>query len=321
MNRAKFCFMLFASLILFVTQAGVAGPLRDRILERRAEPMDEEETAGDPGLPTEGVRSMKDISYGDDSRQKIDVYAPRNAIGSPVIFMVHGGAWKIGDKTSRAVVKNKVDRWVPRGFIFISVNYRLLPAADPLKQAEDVARALAFAQSRARSWGGDPAKFILMGHSSGAHLVSLLAVSPSKALNIGAKPWLGAILLDSAAFNVVQIMKTAHFRFYDTAFGAQEAYWQSASPFYVLSSPTAPILAVCSSRRDDSCLQAKAFTAKANSMGSQVKVLEQNMSHREINESLGTALEYTAAVEDFMASLDPLVKRTLLNAPAGTGRH
>ena len=63
------------------------------------------------------------------------------------------------------------------GIIFVSVDYRMLPQQDALAQADDVARALAFAQSRARSWGGDPGKFILMGHSAGAHLVALLAAA------------------------------------------------------------------------------------------------------------------------------------------------
>lgn len=73
-----------------------------------------------------------------------------------MIFMVHGGAWMIGDKGNKGVVDNKVKRWAPQGFVFISANYRLCPAADPLKQARDVARALAFAQSQAGSFGADP---------------------------------------------------------------------------------------------------------------------------------------------------------------------
>jgi hypothetical protein len=57
-----------------------------------------------------------------------------------------------------SVVRNKVANWVPRGFIFVSVNYRLLPDAAPLLQAEDVARALGFTCSRADCVGpADPA--------------------------------------------------------------------------------------------------------------------------------------------------------------------
>ena len=53
------------------------------------------------------------------------------------------------------------------------------PAASPLEQTEDVGRALAFVQANARSWGGDGARVVLMGHSSGAHLVALLTAAPA----------------------------------------------------------------------------------------------------------------------------------------------
>ena len=100
------------------------------------------------------------------------------------------------------VVQEKVARWVPKGFVFISVNYRLYPTVNVLQEAQDVAMALAAAQSRAASWGADASRFILMGHSAGAHLVSLINASPTLAQREGAWPWLGTVSLDSAALNV-----------------------------------------------------------------------------------------------------------------------
>lgn len=58
--------------------------------------------------------------------------------------------------------------------LFVSVENRLLPEADPLVQAQDVAAALAAAQRKVQTLGGDPRRFVLMGHSAGAHLVALL---------------------------------------------------------------------------------------------------------------------------------------------------
>ena len=91
------------------------------------------------------------------------------------MFVVHGGGWRRGDKAARAVVENKVARWTKAGFIVISTNYRLLPAADPIAQAGDLARAVSIAQQRLPAWGGDPDRVVLVGHSAGAHLVALLA--------------------------------------------------------------------------------------------------------------------------------------------------
>jgi len=227
--------------------------------------------------------------------------------------MVHGGAWRWGDKGATGVVQNKVTRWVSEGFIFISANYRLLPKADPLEQAQDIASAFAKAQSRAASWGGDPRKFIVMGHSAGAHLVALLTASPYMAFKLGAKPWLGTILLDSAAFDIVKLMEAKHAYLYDLAFGKDPAYWRAASPLHVLSETAIPFLAVCSTRRMDSCSQAAQFVTEAESLNVHASVLEQDLSHKDINLQLGLEGSYTDAVELFMGWLNASVMWRLTN--------
>jgi arylformamidase len=258
------------------------------------------------------VTLLRNVRYGNDDRQTMDVYLPRAARpGMPVIFMVHGGAWRFGDKTARSVVLNKAARWVPRGFIFVSVNYRMLPDADPLRQAEDVAQALATAQDKAAAQGGDPDKFILMGHSAGAHLVDLLDANPDLALKAGARPWLGTVSLDSGALDVARIMNARHLRLYDRAFGNDPAYWRTVSPTQALTAAARPILLVCSTRRADSCPQARDFSARASSLGVHAEVLGENLPHREINATLGEPGAYTESVERFMGGLDPAVKRAL----------
>ncbi len=249
------------------------------------------------------VRVVRDVAYGADARQRFDVYAPQAARGAPVIFMVHGGAWAFGDKSAPAVVRNKVARWLPRGYVFVSANYRMLPEAVPLEQARDVARALAAAQAQAASWGGDGARFILMGHSAGAHLVSLIAAAPRIALELGARPWLGTVELDSAALDVERVMSKGHLRLYDRAFGSDPALWAAASPLARLSAPGAPFLAVCSTRRADSCPAARAYAGRAQALGTRASVLEEDLSHREVNEQLGEDGAYTRAVEAFLDTL------------------
>ncbi len=256
------------------------------------------------GLPS-AIAIVRGVPYGSDPRQRFDVYAPAHAKDAPVIFVVHGGAWRLGSRSASAVVEHKVARWVPRGCVVISTDYRLLPAADPLEQARDVARALATAQQRAAEWGADRRKFVLMGHSAGAHLVALLATEPAFLLDAGALPWLGAVLLDSAALDLVAIMEGPHPRLYDVAFGHDRRYWRSASPLHALARRTAPILAVCSSRRAGSCLQARTFVGEASSLGGSATVLEKDLSHEEINARLGEDPRYTEQVDSFLAGLDP----------------
>jgi acetyl esterase/lipase len=246
--------------------------------------------------------TIMDVTYGSDKKQRMDIYLPTNPQNAPVIVMVHGGAWKIGDKRSDTVVDNKKARWNPKGIIFVSVNYRLLPDADPLKQADDVATALAYVQSHAAQWGGDSQKIVLMGHSAGAHLVDLISSDPKRYPNL--KPWLGTVSLDSAAMDIPKVMSTKHYDFYDEAFGTDPAYWADTSPYQRLDSRAVPMLLVCSTERPDKpCVQTESFVQKAKSLNLRAEMTPQPMSHKEINEELGLENAYTQRIEEFIRSL------------------
>jgi acetyl esterase/lipase len=257
------------------------------------------------------IQVIRDVRYGDDPQQRFDVYAPQHADHAPVIMLVHGGGWAFGDKAMRNVIENKVGRWVPRGFIVISIDYRMLPQTPPLAQAGDVALALAYAQQHAGQWGGNPGAFILMGHSAGAHLVALVSVDASIGKRYQVAPWLGTVSLDSAALNVVAIMQNRHLPLYDRAFGSQSSDWIAASPLQQLRGRIVPFLAVCSSQRQNSCPQAHNFVEKAASFGTPASVIEQDLSHEQINERLGLDSDYTRQVEAFMRTLSPSVAQAI----------
>lgn len=287
-----------------------AGPLRDLLKVRQ------DELAGSARMAqarlAPGVERIGDLAYGADPAQRLDVYMPATSLhDAPVIVMVHGGGWKLGDKRMAAVVENKLARWVPRGFVLVSVGYRMLPQADVPTQAADVARAVAYVQDHAAQWGGDGRQLILMGHSAGAHLVSLLTSSPQLGREHGVQPWLGTIALDSAAFNVETIMRERHYGLYDEAFGADPLLWRAVSPFAQLGGAAPPLLAVCSSQRATSCDQAQAYVQKTIGFGNRAQVWPENLSHRDINAQLGLAGPYTEAVERFMRGLGPAVAERL----------
>ena len=260
----------------------------------------------------DGVAILRDVRYGPAKLETMDVYLPPKPLAAPVILMVHGGAWRIGDKRHPPVFENKVARWVPRGFIFISVNYPMLPDSDPVEQADAVARAIAAAQTQAAGWGGDPDRFILMGHSAGAHLVSLLNADPDRALKLGARPWLGTISLDSGALDVPAIMEHRHDRLYDQAFGDDPTFWRASSPMHHLTKDSPPWLGVCSSPRRVSCVDNQLYAAQATRLDLRAEVLGEDLNHGGINSELGKPGAYTDAVESFLASLDPAVKALLL---------
>src|SRR5688572_3246570 len=259
-----------------------------------------------------GVTVLRDVAYGPAKLQTMDVYLPAESKSeaAPIILMVHGGGWRIGDKRHPPVVENKLARWVPKGFIFVSVNYPMMPESDPVEQADHVARALAAVQKAALGWGGDPARVILMGHSAGAHLVSLLNADPARAARLGAKPWLGTASLDSGALDVPAIMNHRHPRLYDKAFGDDPLLWEASSPIHHLTKDSPPWLGVCSSKYR-TCGPTETYADKAQSLGARAEVLDEALNHGEINSELGKSDAYTDAVEAFITSLDPNVAALL----------
>lgn len=284
--------LFLAWLALFMSSSAVAG-LADRLSERRSA----------KAVAALGGELLADLPYGSHERQRLDVYRPLQASAAPILLMVHGGAWAKGDKRMGRVVENKLARWLPQGYLFVSVNYRLLPETGPLQQVEDIALALSYVQQQAQSWGGDPQRVVLLGHSAGAHLVSLLSADNAIAARFSAKPWLGTVALDSAAFDVDSIMRGKHYRLYDRAFGDEPKYWRVASPYWRLQPGAVPMLAVCSSLRLESCRQAEAFAIRAKDLGVRVEVLPQALEHGEINQQLGVPGPYTDAVEAFLRGI------------------
>lgn len=249
-----------------------------------------------------GVTLRKDVAYGAAADQKMDIYLPAQATNAPILVMAHGGGWKRGDKAMGRVVTNKVARWAPKGIIVVSVNYRMQPDEPPLVQAEDVARAVAKVQAMAAEIGGNADNVVLMGHSAGGHLVSLLNADPAIATAQGAKIWKGVVSLDAGALNVPAIMEKRHFKLYDEAFGDDPKAWEAVSPYHRLTGSTPPILFVCREGKYP-CREAGAYNAKAKGLGNSVEILPQAKSHGEINAELGEPGPYTDAVENFLRKL------------------
>lgn len=250
----------------------------------------------------EAGRVLRDLAYGADKAERLDVYIPAGARNAPILVMMHGGAWVIGSKNSRSVVEAKIAHWLPKGYIFVSVETRLLPAATPLQQAGDLASAIAYVQNHAAEWGGNAGSVVLMGHSAGAHLAALLAADPALSAK-GMRPLKGTIALDSAAYDVEAIMKGRHARLYDRAFGNDPAVWRANSPTLRVHGKPAPALLVCSSKRAESCDQANGFAAALKRAGGRATVLPEDLTHMDINGTLGKASAYTAAVDGFLKSL------------------
>ena len=120
----------------------------------------------------------RDLAYAEpeNERQTLDVYAPAEGEGHPIVFWIHGGGWQRGDKTE---VQMKPQAFVDKGFVFVSTNYRFVPNVTIKEMAGDIAKAIGWVHSHANDYGGDPNSIFVMGHSAGAQLAALVCTDNS----------------------------------------------------------------------------------------------------------------------------------------------
>jgi acetyl esterase/lipase len=248
----------------------------------------------------------REIAFGSDPLQKLDLAVPRAEGKAPLLVFVHGGGWSIGDK--RMGAGQKGNHYLATGWAFASTNYRLVPQARVEDQAADVAAAIALLR---RQPGIDPERIVLMGHSAGAHLAALVATDPSYLQRAGVPMAAvrGVVLLDGAGYDVGQQMLTPRNRaqsMYTQAFGTDPTRQAALSPARHAASPNVErwlILRVAS--RADSTAQSEVLAAKLRSAGAVAEVLPQaGKSHMTLNRELGAAGDPTTAVVDgFLAKL------------------
>ena len=123
-----------------------------------------------------GVGVSKDILYGDEPSQDLDVYYPKplaqamktqSAITNsyPMVVFVHGGSWESGSKEQYAFVGQSLAQ---AGYVTAVINYRKAPDHVYPDYVKDAAQAIAWSINNAVSLHADPARLAVMGHSAGA---------------------------------------------------------------------------------------------------------------------------------------------------------
>ena len=184
----------------------------------------------------ESTEPILNIRYSDEPASRdellsLDVY-PLTGNGNPVMIFVHGGGWVRGDKSS---VNAKPAAFNAQGFVFVSVNYRLVPEVGIVQQVTDVARAVAWVKQNIHLYGGDASRLFLMGHSAGAHLVSLLGTDESylQAEGLGLADLAGIVSLDTQAYDMFKLMSNLspeQGEVYWKTFGDDPKFWKAMSP-------------------------------------------------------------------------------------------
>jgi acetyl esterase/lipase len=153
----------------------------------------------------------RDIRYGDQERQVLDVYSPLGAKDRPVVFWIHGGGWQTGDKNE---VQRKPQAFVEKGYVFVSTNYRLLPGVDMETIVRDIAKSIHWVHDHIAEYGGDPDRLRVMGHSAGAQLAALICTDDRylRAEGLPLAIIKGCVPVDGDTYDVPAIIETAETR-------------------------------------------------------------------------------------------------------------
>lgn len=124
----------------------------------------------------DGLHIQRDVAYGDDPLQKLDVWHSTEAAAGPrpVFVYVHGGGWIIGSKGQQS--QQLLATLARQGWLVVDANYRLSPAVSLPAHLEDVQSTLAWVQKHAAEWGGDPQQVCIGGGSAGGQLAAQAAL-------------------------------------------------------------------------------------------------------------------------------------------------
>ncbi|PRQ53162.1 putative alpha/Beta hydrolase [Rosa chinensis] len=112
----------------------------------------------------------RSIVYGDQPRNRLDLYLPTNTDGKkPVVVFVTGGAWIIGYKAWGSLLGLQL---AERNIIVACVDYRNFPQGTISDMVEDASQGISYICNNIADYGGDPDRIYLMGQSAGAHISS-----------------------------------------------------------------------------------------------------------------------------------------------------
>jgi triacylglycerol lipase len=151
--------------------------------------------------PSKSVVIAKDVSYGPDPLQKLDIDHPAKGSRLPVALYVHGGGFVRGDKNDYS---NIVAYLAAHGIVAVNMNYRLAPKVSWPAESEDVGAAIAFLKKNIARYGGDPRRIVVIGHSAGANLVASYVLDPE--LHPADGPGvIGAVLISVPAYRAESI--------------------------------------------------------------------------------------------------------------------
>lgn len=190
--------------------------------------------------PYAGVKVTRDVKYGSDDRNALDIFQAEGATGSrPVLIFVHGGGFTAGSKRApNSPFYDNVPLWAARnGMVGVNMTYRLAPVSKWPSGAQDVGSAVQWVASNIATYGGDPSKVFVWGHSAGATHVGSYVANPQF---YGPK---GSGLAEAILMSGIYDLNTFPLEpNYKTYFGEDAALYAERSPLHGVVKSKVPLL-------------------------------------------------------------------------------
>jgi len=135
----------------------------------------------EPTVPDD-IEAIKDITYKniDGEELQLDIYKQKGLqVPAPTLIFIHGGAWKKGKRQD--YLPYLID-YAKKGYITVTVSYRLSKVAKFPAAAQDVNCGIKWIKQHAKDYGIDPDRMALIGGSAGGHLALLLGYGGDEAV-------------------------------------------------------------------------------------------------------------------------------------------
>lgn len=249
-------------------------PLQGQIIKRYA--VQSEEVRQRLGNPQR-------VAYGASEPEKLDIHRTK-AANAPIFVFIHGGAWLGGSAHNYAF---PAEMFVKAGAHYVALDFVAIKAADGdlTRMAEQVRRGIAWVHKNAASFGGDPNRLYIGGHSSGGHLCGVALVTDwQKDFGLPADTVKGAVAMSGMYdLKAVRLSKrSSYVKFTDDM-------EQAMSSQRHLDKLTAPVIATYGTNETPEFQrQTRDFVAAVKAAGKPIElVIGQSYNHFEMAESLG----------------------------------
>ncbi len=237
----------------------------------------QKQNGADTARTRKAIPCELDVAYGAEPLQKLDIYYPKDKRTGvyPVVIDVHGGGWRAGSKNGRGFPAESL---VPQGCVWVTIDYGLAPAYRIDQIVDHVRSAVTWVYKNIATYGGDPNRITVCGHSAGGHLTGTLLMDGWHAnYGVPENVFKGACLSSGVYDMEALVGATAG---YNDELGMTKEVARAHSPYHHLPKQSCPIIVAWGDKETDEFQRQSRDFAKACSAASlTVQTFECNGDH------------------------------------------